>query len=112
MSATVKLQFFKTFIMPYFGYCSSLLIYFPKTTIQKICNFYYYFLNKLLKIDSKIHNYLYSKDENQLKLNEKCLLNTKPEEFGLKNFEHRLIIKLSSFIYKINNDIIFSSYLN
>ncbi len=81
------------------------MIYFPKTTIQKIGNFYNYFLNKLLKIDSKIHNYLYSKDENQLKLNEKYLLNTKLEEFGLKNFEHRLIIKLSSFIYKITNDI-------
>ena len=105
MSATVKLQFFKTFIMPYFGYCSSLLIYFPKTTIQKIFNFYNYCLNKLLKIDSKFRNYLYYKDENKFKLNEKCLLNTKPEEFGLKNFEHRLIIKLSSFIYKINNDI-------
>ena len=38
-------------------------------------------------------------------MNGKCLLNIKLEEFGLKNFEHRLIIKLSSFIYKINNDI-------
>jgi hypothetical protein len=38
-------------------------------------------------------------------LNGKCLLNIKLEEFGLKNFEHGLIIKLSSFIYKINNDI-------
>ena len=91
--------------MPYFDYCSSLLIYFPKTTIQKICNFYNYCLNKLLKIDSKVRNYAYSKDENQLKLNGKCSLNIKLEEFGLKNFEHRLIIKLSSFIYKINNDI-------
>jgi hypothetical protein len=83
--------------MPYFDYCSSHLIYFPKTTIQKICNFYNYCLNKRLKIDSKVRNYLYSKDVNQLKLNEKCLLNTKLEEFGLKNFENRLIIKLLSF---------------
>jgi hypothetical protein len=80
-------------------------------TIQKIRNFYNYCLNKLLKIDSKVRNYAYSKDENQLKLNGKCLLNIKLEEFGLKNFEHILIIKLSSFIYKINNDINSSSIL-
>jgi recombinational DNA repair protein RecT len=38
-------------------------------------------------------------------------LTQKPEEFGLKNFEHRLINKLSSFIYKINNDIKSPSFL-
>ena len=35
---SVKLQFFKTFILPYFDYCSTLLIYYPKSTIQKIMN--------------------------------------------------------------------------
>ncbi len=30
LSTSVKIQFFKTFILPYFDYCLSLLIYFPK----------------------------------------------------------------------------------
>jgi hypothetical protein len=45
---SVKIQFFKTFILPCFDYCSSLLIYFPKSTIQKISNCYNMCLNKLL----------------------------------------------------------------
>ena len=35
---SVKLQFFKFFIMPHFDYCSTIFCYFPKTTLQKICN--------------------------------------------------------------------------
>lgn len=66
LSATVEFYFFKTFIMSYFDYCSFL----PKTTIQKICNFFNYYLKKLLKIDSKIRNFAYTKDENKIKLNE------------------------------------------
>ena len=31
LSTNVKLQFFKTFILPYFDYCLSLAIYFSKT---------------------------------------------------------------------------------
>ena len=38
LCTAVKLQFFKSFIMPYFDYCLSLFIYFPKTTIQRINN--------------------------------------------------------------------------
>jgi hypothetical protein len=105
LSASVKLQFFKTFIMPYFDYCSSLTIYFPKATIQKICNFYNYCLNKLLKIDIKVRDYKYSNNIEQIKLDSKCLLNTTLEEIGLKNYEHRLIVKLSTFIFKIRNDV-------
>ena len=35
-SINVKLQFFKSFILPYFDYCCSLFIYFPKEILQKI----------------------------------------------------------------------------
>jgi hypothetical protein len=48
LSFQVKLQFFKTFILPYFDYCSTLIIYFIKTIIQKIANYYYYCLSRLL----------------------------------------------------------------
>ena len=30
LSTSVKMQFFKTFVLPYFDYCISLLVYFPK----------------------------------------------------------------------------------
>ena len=40
LSTTVKIQFFKTFILPYFDYCSSLLIYYPKSSIQSLGRFF------------------------------------------------------------------------
>ncbi|CAF1091926.1 unnamed protein product, partial [Brachionus calyciflorus] len=46
----VKLQFFKSFILPFFDYCSSLTVYFPKRAIQKLANSYYLCLFKLLNI--------------------------------------------------------------
>jgi hypothetical protein len=45
----VKLQFFKSFILPYFDYGSSLLVYFHKQAIHKLCKTYYLCLNKLFK---------------------------------------------------------------
>jgi hypothetical protein len=43
----VKIQFFKTFLLPYFDYCISLLIYYQKTAIQRLCKMYYFCLKKL-----------------------------------------------------------------
>jgi hypothetical protein len=43
----VKIQFFKTFLLPYFDYCISLLIYYQKTAIQMLCKMYYFCLKKL-----------------------------------------------------------------
>jgi hypothetical protein len=51
LSTSVKVQFFKTFILPYFDYCSSLLIYFGKAEIQRLCNKYYLCLYMLFKVD-------------------------------------------------------------
>lgn len=45
---SVKIQFFKSFILPHFDYCSTLLIYFPKESIQKLANIYNQSLFKLL----------------------------------------------------------------
>jgi len=43
----VKIQFFKSFILPYIGYCSTLIINFPNYVIQKLHTFYYTFIYKL-----------------------------------------------------------------
>jgi hypothetical protein len=55
---SVRLQFFKTFILPSFDYCSSLSIYYTKTLIQKTCNIYYFCLFKLfgLKFDEALNS--------------------------------------------------------
>ena len=41
LSKSVKIQFFKTFILPYFDNCFSLIIYHSKPILQKFFNFYY-----------------------------------------------------------------------
>lgn len=53
---SVKIQFFKTFILPFFDYCSTLLIYYPKESIQKLANAYNQCLFKLLGIKFNDYN--------------------------------------------------------
>jgi len=53
LSSSVKIQFFKAFILPYFDYCSTLLIYCSKALIQKLANKYYLCLHKLFNFDKQ-----------------------------------------------------------
>ena len=50
LSFQVKVQFFKTFILPHFDYCISLAMYYNKYLIQKLSNLYSLCLYKLLKV--------------------------------------------------------------
>ena len=90
LSHNVKIQFFKTFIIPYFDYCLTLCIYFPKSTLQRLCNFYYLCLFKLFK--SK-----FSSDV--------TTVNNQLEAMNLFSFQHHLLYKLSIFLYKMLNNI-------
>ena len=47
----VRLQFFKTFILPIFDYCLSLICYFSKTQVQRLANCYNACLFKLFRFD-------------------------------------------------------------
>jgi hypothetical protein len=58
LNTSVKIQFFKTFLLPYFDYCLSLYIYFPKFAIQIICNIYTICLYKLFKFKLEHNNLL------------------------------------------------------
>ena len=88
---SVKLQFFKTFVAPHFDYCSSLYIYFPKVSIQKLFSCYNYCLYKLLRINTS------ESDQN--------IFNSNLEnKFNLNSFIHRNIIKNTTFIHKIINN--------
>ena len=87
----VKIQFFKTFILPYFDYCFSLCIYFPKYVLQNLQNHYYFCLFKLFEFDFK--NLNYSEINNFLK------------NYKLFSFECGVFYRLSLFIGKIINSI-------
>ena len=91
LSTSVKVQFFKTFILPYFDYCSTLLIYFGKVEIQRLRNKYYLCLYMLFKVDlytfadfDKLNTYLVNK-------------------FNIPAFQHRIIHRLSVFSFKMLN---------
>ena len=94
LSFSVKLQFFKTFILPNFDYCMTIMVYFPKKTIQKISNAYYLCIYKLFNINPKIYTI---EDFNRF--------NSNLEKLNINCFIHRLIIRLSNFIYPIFNNI-------
>ena len=85
----VRLQFFKTFILPLFDYCLSLIIYFSKTQIQRLSNCYYACLYKLFRFD-------YTCKE----LDE---INNSLEKYHLFGFQHRVVLRLSLFGHKIEN---------
>ena len=89
LSMNVKLQFFKSFVLPYFDYCLSLTIYFSKGAIQKLSNCFYLCLLRLFNfkaLPSDITG-----------------LNNFLEKYGLFSLTHRIICKLFNFSYKIAN---------
>ena len=92
VSQNVRLQFFKSFILPHFDYCSSLFIYFSKDLIDKLNKLYLNCLKKLFKFDFK-H---LSIEDQQHQL----------ENHGLTHFYNRLFYRLSIFIYKISNSLL------
>ena len=90
LSLQVKLQFFKSFIMPYFDYCISLLIYFPKTSIQRLANCYYACLYKLF-------NFKFAGLDN-------VTINNMLKPYNLFCFEYRFLVRSTTFIYNIVNN--------
>ncbi len=89
----VKMQFFKSFVLPHFDYCASILIYFPKRSIQKLADCYYMCLQKLFNF--QFHHIHHAADFN--------ICNDTLQSFNLNAFQHRIFIHLSTFIHKIIN---------
>ena len=90
LSFSVKLQFFKSFILPIFDYCSSLCIYFPKYLIQKLNNSYYRCLNKLFRFK------FFQLDNNTI--------NDFLRTHHLFSYTHRVFYRLCLFIFNIVNN--------
>ena len=89
LSFAVKLQFFKTFLLPYFDFGLSLIFYFSKVAINKLACMYYSCLYKLFKF----------------KLSTFSTININKFLSGYKlfSFEHRILYKLSIFSFNIKN---------
>ena len=84
----VKIQFFKTFILPYFDYCATLYIYFNKTAIMKIYKCYLFCLYKLFNFSTSNFNSFFE-------------FHTYLEHFKVPSFQSRLIKKFCHFIHNI-----------
>ena len=85
---SMKIQFFKTFIVPIFDYCSTLLIYYSKQAIQKLANGYYLCIYKLFKLTFNTDDY--------------GMVNIELKKLGIFNLHHRIVRKLGIFVFKIN----------
>ena len=96
LATAVKIQIFKTFIQPYFDYCLSLIIYFPKSTFQSLNNFFNCCLYRLFKFRPEIPSNEYD-DENKL-MND--FIN-KLENYNLFTLQSRITSKLLNFAYKL-----------
>ena len=90
LSTNVKLQFFKTFLLPYFDYCLTLTIYYSKTALQKLSNLYYNCLYKLFKF--------------QLNNMEFKWINDFLKKYNLFSFQHRVFYRLSIFSFNCKNN--------
>ena len=108
LATSVKIQFFKTFILPYFDYCLSLIIYFPKQTIQSLNNCFNLCLYRLFKFGPEIDYY---KDDNNMEIIMNNFLN-KLHSYNLFTLQSRIYSKLLSFVYGIKNNKNSPSELN
>jgi hypothetical protein len=59
----VKIQFLKTFILPYFDYCATLCIYFSKEILQKLANTYNTCIFKLIDVKAIRDSIINSSEE-------------------------------------------------
>jgi hypothetical protein len=96
LSTSVKVQFFKAFILPYFDYCLSLSIYYSKSVVQKLCNCYNMCLVKLFN-STKNDKFIFN-DEDDDKL---IKINNFLKKFNIFSFTHRIFIRLNLFLFKI-----------
>jgi hypothetical protein len=86
---SVKIQFFKSFILPHFDYCITLSIYFSIGALQKLINSYYTCLFKLFKF-------------NFCNLNLETI-NDYLKRFNLFAIQYRIFHRISLFSFKLLN---------
>ena len=102
LATKVKIHFFKTFILPYFDYCLSLIIYFPTPAIQSLSNCFNFCLLRLFNFRPAEINYLESSPEEEEKIMNEFL--SKLQSYSLFTFQSRVFSKLLIFSHGIINN--------
>ena len=96
LATSVKIQFFKNFVLPCFDYCLSLIIYFPKSTFQSLNTFFNCCLYRLFKFRPEIS----SIDKNdKVKLMDDFI--KRLNDYDLFTFQSRIATKLLQFVHGI-----------
>jgi len=98
LCTSVKIQFFKTFILPYFDYCLSLIIYFPSAAYQSLCNCFNLCLFKLFNFKPEYN----SEEEDEEKIMSDFLV--KLQSYQLFTLQARIYNKLLSFAHGIKTN--------
>ena len=98
LCTSVKIHFFKTFILPYFDYCLSIIIYFPPSAYQSLCNCFNLCLYKLFKFQPEIN----SLDEDEDKIMDE--FTEKLHSYDLFTFQSRIYNKLLVFAHGIKTN--------
>lgn len=87
-----KLQYFKSFVLPHFDYCSSLFVYFSPTLVASVARFY----------DHMVFNLLGVNVSGLPPCEQQSLL----EPHGLFSFYFRMFYRFSLFSYRVLNGTI------
>jgi hypothetical protein len=84
----VKLMFFKSFVLPYFDYCSSLSIYFSQAAISKLNKTFYMVVFKLFRLKFP-------------ELNISQVNSALVQELGVNAFQYRLVSNTLTFVARM-----------
>ena len=95
LSTSVKIQFYKTFVMPYFNYCLSLIIYYPRTAIQNLSNCFNMCIHKLFKFEPTTINGFEVTPSAAMEFSNKL------QDYGLQTFQNLLLSKFAKFNYNL-----------
>jgi len=112
LCTSVKIHFFKTFILPYFDYCLSLIIYFPSSAYQSLNNCFNLCLYKLFKFKPEIADK--DKEEDEEKIMKEFV--EKLHSYDLFTLQSRIYNKLLMFAHSIKTNgrspVELKSYIN
>ena len=99
LCTSVKIHFFKTFILPYFDYCLSLIIYFPSSAYQSLNNCFNICLYKLFKFRPEINS---DEEEDEEKIMKNFI--EKLHSYNLFTLQSRIYNKLLMFAHSIKTN--------
>jgi hypothetical protein len=99
LCTSVKIHFFKTFILPYFDYCLSLVIYFPPSTFQSLNNCFNLCLYRLFKFKPDFTTEDVVDEEKSM-----SEFIAKLQAYDLFTLQSRLYFKLLTFAHGIKSN--------